>query len=481
MLKQTLNALPSAQFDDLVFALNPPKGNIPGNPAPQSNRSTALLEWAESPAGPGLSALEKLLGKTIAITSNTAEQFVTFSISGKINESTVPEVKAFVELMRKKTGNPSIDYAFIREGSIKIILSGASEGLQELQRLFNAGGLANANAVHTIDIASADARKARLVQALRFTINSTLADVQAKVLADEVFQAGSVAREIYNALRHATEEIHTTFDDLARRYDELNIKLDHTRQHREELDRQLNRTIVLNFIRRNRLTREIEDLNREIDNLRRELKELRPDYYNHRDSFKYYDGYCNRCQNLTNTLDRASDFSNTLATNDSNRHSVASDLNDTLSQASELVNDIINDFNGDFFNGDFPRYIGQSSENLIEIINRALTLVKIFVHRRNQPLNLESADLTNTNLKDVDLSQANLTEANLTGADLTGADLTGTILTGTILTGTILTGVQVIGTIFRENLGLKDTDKLALQRRGAILPEPPNSEPPRLS
>ena len=73
MLKQTLNALPSAQFNDLVFALNPPKGNIPGNPAPQSNRSMALLEWAERTEGAGQTVGEEKFGEAMGTTTNTTE------------------------------------------------------------------------------------------------------------------------------------------------------------------------------------------------------------------------------------------------------------------------------------------------------------------------------------------------------------------------------------------------------------------------
>lgn len=65
-LIQTLNALPSTQFDELVFALRPPSGNIPGASAPQGSRSRALLEWVESPIGPGLSELEKILESIIS-------------------------------------------------------------------------------------------------------------------------------------------------------------------------------------------------------------------------------------------------------------------------------------------------------------------------------------------------------------------------------------------------------------------------------
>ncbi len=60
-LVQALNALPSTQFEEIVFALQPPSGNVPSSAASQGARSTALLEWVESPIGPGLAALDAVL------------------------------------------------------------------------------------------------------------------------------------------------------------------------------------------------------------------------------------------------------------------------------------------------------------------------------------------------------------------------------------------------------------------------------------
>ena len=77
-LIQTLNALPGPQFNELVFALSPPPGNIPGNSAPQGDRSAYLLQWVESPIGPGLADLEAVLssfrGSTTTATPQPAPQ-----------------------------------------------------------------------------------------------------------------------------------------------------------------------------------------------------------------------------------------------------------------------------------------------------------------------------------------------------------------------------------------------------------------------
>ena len=171
-LVQTLNALPKPQFDELVFALAPPPGNIPSNPAAQSDRSTALLAWAESPIGPGLLELEKILGSILATHTKMAEQFTAFVISGKISNTTTAEIQAFVQLLRKKTGDDSIDVAFFMEGSIKIILSGSPEGLEKLQEMFESGELEDleippVEEIYRVDNDTTDARKARHIKALR--------------------------------------------------------------------------------------------------------------------------------------------------------------------------------------------------------------------------------------------------------------------------------------------------------------------------
>lgn len=171
-LIQTLNALPGPQFDELVFALSPPKQNVPSNAAPQGDRTIALLTWAESPIGSGLPALEKILGQIIGKETQTAEEFLSFAIAGNLGDMNPAELQAIVELIRKKTGDDSIDIAFFREGSIKLILSGSPDGLNKLQELFESGELENlpippVENVESVDNDSTDARKARLVQSLR--------------------------------------------------------------------------------------------------------------------------------------------------------------------------------------------------------------------------------------------------------------------------------------------------------------------------
>ena len=61
-LAQRINALPRSEFEQLLFALGPPRGVIPSSDASQGMRASALLSWAESPSGIGLKNLIVTLG-----------------------------------------------------------------------------------------------------------------------------------------------------------------------------------------------------------------------------------------------------------------------------------------------------------------------------------------------------------------------------------------------------------------------------------
>ncbi|MBD1915430.1 CHAT domain-containing protein [Phormidium sp. FACHB-322] len=64
-LYQLLLNLPGPQFESVLFALNPPRGNISPSNAPQGQRVPELLAWLESPIGPGLDALKTVLANVL--------------------------------------------------------------------------------------------------------------------------------------------------------------------------------------------------------------------------------------------------------------------------------------------------------------------------------------------------------------------------------------------------------------------------------
>jgi hypothetical protein len=60
-LIQWITALPAGQFEELLFALAPPPGNISASSEKQGIRAGELLTWAESPFGPGIAVVIELL------------------------------------------------------------------------------------------------------------------------------------------------------------------------------------------------------------------------------------------------------------------------------------------------------------------------------------------------------------------------------------------------------------------------------------
>ena len=163
---QTVNGLPPAQFDELCFALNPPKGLVPANAASQGERSKALLDWAEGPTGPGLMAVDQGLQAFIPKITQPEQspQPKAFAVSGRMGELSPAELEAIVQLLRQKTGDDSITLAFYTEGSIKLVLNGSPEGLNKLQELFDSGELTNVldgrpvEYVHSIEGNATEAR-----------------------------------------------------------------------------------------------------------------------------------------------------------------------------------------------------------------------------------------------------------------------------------------------------------------------------------
>jgi uncharacterized protein YjbI with pentapeptide repeats/DNA-binding Xre family transcriptional regulator len=95
-----------------------------------------------------------------------------------------------------------------------------------------------------------------------------------------------------------------------------------------------------------------------------------------------------------------------------------------------------------------------------------------------QGANLRSADLRDADLRNADLRRAKLRGANLRssylrGADLRGADLRGADLRGADLRGADLSSAVVEEAQFGDNLGLTEEMKLDLKRRGAIFEDSP--------
>lgn len=185
-LFQTLASLPSAQFEEIIFALNPPRGNLPGSSASQSQRSKALLEWAESPIGNGLRTVENLLDRVAFKDIKNTENYHAFAITGKVSSSSLSEVKAIIQLLRRKTGDDSLDFVFYEEGSIRIIIRGKRDSIDEIEDLFDWNELdeiePSVEYVRKLRANTPSFRKARLIRILKM-LDASLSLARSRTLS----------------------------------------------------------------------------------------------------------------------------------------------------------------------------------------------------------------------------------------------------------------------------------------------------------
>lgn len=72
-LFNTLAALPPPAFNKLLFAIRPPDGVVAGPTATQGDRAYQLLQWAESPTGPGLTFVQDGLNRLDSLPSQTQD------------------------------------------------------------------------------------------------------------------------------------------------------------------------------------------------------------------------------------------------------------------------------------------------------------------------------------------------------------------------------------------------------------------------
>jgi hypothetical protein len=101
---QLLVYLTTNQFEQILFTLNTPKGNIPSRSAPQSSRVGELLQWVESPIGVGLDTLitiiDGLIRKipSVDMASINEDYLIRFQLFETL--SSLPE-KQFEDLLTK--------------------------------------------------------------------------------------------------------------------------------------------------------------------------------------------------------------------------------------------------------------------------------------------------------------------------------------------------------------------------------------------
>ena len=80
------------------------------------------------------------------------EEKVSFSILGTASKVDLPKLKAIVAHLQKITGDTSIEIVDIEKGSIRLILEGSQESLEQIEALFKSGGLTEVEGIPVEDV-----------------------------------------------------------------------------------------------------------------------------------------------------------------------------------------------------------------------------------------------------------------------------------------------------------------------------------------
>ncbi|PSR17792.1 hypothetical protein C8255_10715 [filamentous cyanobacterium CCP3] len=116
---------------------------MPGSLASQGQQTKALLDWVEGATGCGLKIFQGLLNEIIGSASTEPKKLFEFTIQGKdINYfdfgEIEEEIKEFVEKLRDRVGDNSIDFSFIGRGSVKVFVWVSETTSKKLEDLLDA-------------------------------------------------------------------------------------------------------------------------------------------------------------------------------------------------------------------------------------------------------------------------------------------------------------------------------------------------------
>lgn len=85
-------------------------------------------------------------------TETDEEKKVSFSILGTASKVDLPKLKAIVAHLQKITGDTSIEFVDIEKGSIRLILEGSQESLEQIEALFKSGQLTEVEGIPVEDV-----------------------------------------------------------------------------------------------------------------------------------------------------------------------------------------------------------------------------------------------------------------------------------------------------------------------------------------
>lgn len=153
-LSGMLSSLPPTQFNQIVHALKPPHGIVAPRNASQGDRTFDLLEWIESPTGPGIETLLEILkhitnpdlDESLKMTSPRRRVILDIDANNVDNH----QLKRIIDGLGIAIGGNSIRLVDIEEGSLKVEITGNLEKLNHLQTLIETGELTEVDGISII-------------------------------------------------------------------------------------------------------------------------------------------------------------------------------------------------------------------------------------------------------------------------------------------------------------------------------------------
>jgi serine/threonine-protein kinase RsbW len=138
-----------------------------------------------------------------------------FVVAGSISKDDISKLKAIAELLQEITGDTYIKIIDVERGSIKLILEGSQESLEQIEALFKAGQLTEVlkipvENVQFIDEKVSKSTRKKLLKSKRFLkFNKNIEDIKMKKLAFTI--AGNVSET-------ALQELKTVFNETRQGY-----------------------------------------------------------------------------------------------------------------------------------------------------------------------------------------------------------------------------------------------------------------------
>ena len=367
---------------------------------------------------------KKSLGTLTQEQTETDEEKFSFSILGTASKVDLPKLKAIAAHLQRITGDTSIEIVDIEKGSIRLILEGSQESLEQIETLFKSG--------HLTEVEGIPVENVQFVTPKKTEYDKDIQTIDKKRLAFTI--AGSVSSEEIQELKAAFTE---TSDKNKEKETDDKARLVQQNISQRAKRRNWRNIFLRNIFLRNTFLRDAF---------------LRDAFL--RDAF------------LRDAFLRDADLSGVNLSHANLRDANLSRAN--LSRASLSLTDLSR------------TNLSRANLSLTDLsladLSRA-NLISADLSRANLiGANLRDADLSHANLISADLSRANLIGANLRDADLSHANLISADLSRANLISADVKNAQ-----FGDNLGLTEEIQLDLKRRGAIFEDSPGDRSEVLS